>query len=117
MHKRSITIPALKLQQHKVATYAFGMNITTPDNISEEDIRSLAKQFLIYKVGKHNILQIKLEFDWWPGNGWRETYVFPLISASGPVIKLEVNYFKSFPTAGIQVVSQKSTLSYLELEN
>ena len=47
----------MSLQQHKMATYSFGINTTSLDNISkeEEDIRSLAKQFLMYKVGKHNI--------------------------------------------------------------
>ena len=49
--------PRLSLQQHKMATYSFGINTTSLVNISEEeeDIRSLAKQFLMYKVGKHNI--------------------------------------------------------------
>ena len=40
-----------------MATYSFGINTTSLVNITEEeeDIRSLAKQFLMYKVGKHNI--------------------------------------------------------------
>ena len=40
-----------------MATYSFGINTTSLVNIAKEekDIRSLAKQFLMYKVGKHNI--------------------------------------------------------------
>ena len=55
--KTFIPIPVLSLQQHKMATYSFSINTTSPVNIAEEeeDIRSLAKQFLMYKVGKHNI--------------------------------------------------------------
>ena len=57
MHKPSIDIPAVSHQQYKMATYVVDINITTLVNISEkEDIRSLAKQFLMYKVGKHDIL-------------------------------------------------------------